>query len=191
MNQEQLIKRKKTSRRKFVLSSSAALLGLATMSSSNIYAASSKALDLAETKRDELISLLSQLISIRSQTGESAEEAQLLVNKYLSNLPYKIEKSLDRPSLYQNHPEYMPPNPPSDGPFVNLVGWPEKNMRATSAIFSHIDTHTIEAGWETDPYKPIIKTNRMYGLGTSDDKGGVAAMFHLEKKAQKERKKAT
>lgn len=177
MNQEKLIKRKKTSRRKFVLSSSAAVLGLATMSSSNIYAASSKALDLAETKRDELISLLSQLISIRSQTGESAEEAQLLVNKYLSNLPYKIEKSLDRPSLYQNHPEYMPPNPPSDGPFVNLVGWPEKNMRATSAIFSHIDTHTIEAGWETDPYKPIIKTNRMYGLGASDDKGGIAAML--------------
>ena len=177
MKQNRITNSKKTSRRNFVLGSSAVALSIASSNQANIYAASSSALDFAENKRDELIDLLSQLISIRSQTGESAEDAQLLVNKYLSDLPYKIEKSLDRPSLYQDHPEFMPPNPPSDGPFVNIVGWPEENMKATSAIFSHIDTHTIDTGWETDPYKPVIKDNRMYGLGTSDDKGGVAAML--------------
>ena len=170
-------KKNMSSRRDFIVGSSLTAVGLSSFSQGKATTASSNALNLAENKREELISLLSDLITIRSQTGESAEEAQALVNNYLSDLPYRIERSSDRPSLYQNHPEFMPPNPESDGPFINIVGWPEKTLRKTSAIFSHIDTHTEDAGWETDPYKPIIKKNRMYGLGTSDDKGGVAAML--------------
>ena len=44
-------------------------------------------------------------------------------------------------------------------------------------MFSHIDTHSIDEGWETDPFEPTMVGNRMVGLGTSDDKGGVAAML--------------
>jgi acetylornithine deacetylase/succinyl-diaminopimelate desuccinylase-like protein len=44
-------------------------------------------------------------------------------------------------------------------------------------MFSHIDTHSMDAGWETEPLVPTMVGNRMYGLGTSDDKGGVAAML--------------
>jgi len=177
MNQNRAFNRNKTSRRNFVLGTSATALSLATLNQSSVFAASSSALDLAEKKRPELIGLLDQLVSIRSQTGESAEVAQKLVSDYLNDLPYRIDQSKDRPSQYQNHPEYMPPNPPSDGPFVNIVGWPEQTKRSTCAIFSHIDTHVVEDGWITDPYEPILKNNRMYGLGTADDKGGVAAML--------------
>ena len=150
-------KKNMSSRRDFIVGSSLTAVGLSSFSQGKAMTASSNALNLAENKREELISLLSDLITIRSQTGESAEEAQALVNNYLSDLPYRIERSSDRPSLYQNHPEFMPPNPESDGPFINIVGWPEKSSRKTSAIFSHIDTHSEDAGWETDPYKPIIK----------------------------------
>jgi len=166
-----------STRREFVIGSGSAAIGLGILNQAKSMTNSSNSLALAEDKRSELVNLLSSLIEIRSQTGEPADKAQLLVNNYLSDLPYRIEKSMDRPSLYRSHPEFMPPNPSGDGPFVNIVGWPENNMNKTSAIFSHIDTHTEDSGWETDPYKPIIKNNRMYGLGTSDDKGGVAAML--------------
>ena len=156
-----------STRREFVIGSGSAAIGLGLLNQAKSMTNSSNSLALAEDKRSELVNLLSSLIEIRSQTGESADKAQLLVNNYLSDLPYRIEKSMDRPSLYRNHPEFMPPNPSGDGPFVNIVGWPENNMNKTSAIFSHIDTHTEDSGWETDPYKPIIKNNRMYGLGTS------------------------
>ena len=173
-----IIKNKNTStRREFVIGSGSAAIGLGVLNQAKSMTNSSNSLALAEDKRSELVNLLRSLIQIRSQTGESADKAQLLVNNYLSDLPYRIEKSMDRPSLYRSHPEFMPPNPSGDGPFVNIVGWPRNNTNKTSAIFSHIDTHTEDPGWETDPYKPIIKNNRMYGLGTSDDKGGVAAML--------------
>jgi len=138
---------------------------------------SDQALELAEEKRSELISLLSDLIRIQSLSGETAADAQNVVKAYLADLPYRIEESADRPSHYEDHPEYMPPNPPGDGPFVNVIGWPENPQGSQFAMFSHIDTHSMDDGWETKPLEPAIVNNRLYGLGTSDDKGGVAAML--------------
>ncbi len=132
---------------------------------------------MAEDRRDELLLLLTDMIWVQSLSGETAADAQGVVKTYLSKLPYRIEESADRPSRYENHPEFMPPNPPSDGPFVNLVGWPKKNKGKQFAMFSHIDTHSIDEGWDTKPLETKIVGNRLYGLGTADDKGGVAAML--------------
>ena len=138
---------------------------------------SNKALKRAEKHRGELIDVLQKLIQVESIQGESAAAAQQVVKDYLSRLPYQIEESADRPSLYKEHAEYMMPNPAGDGPFINLVGWPKKQKGQQFAMFSHIDTHSIEEGWSTDPFKPKLIGNKLYGLGTADDKGGVAAML--------------
>lgn len=140
-------------------------------------AASQQSLELAEARRDELIALLSDMIRVQSLSGESGADAQQVVKDYLGRLPYRVEESADRPSRYAQHPEYMTPNPPGDGPFINVVGWPEKSAGKQYAMFSHIDTHVMTDGWETNPLQPTLAGNRLYGLGTSDDKGGVAAML--------------
>ena len=132
---------------------------------------------LAESRRTELVELLSDMIRVQSLSGESAGNAQNIVKTYLAGLPYRIDESLDRPSRYESHAEYMPPNPAGDGPFVNVVGWPTGSSQNRYAMFSHIDTHSLDDGWETPPMEPVLKDNRLYGLGTSDDKGGVAAML--------------
>ena len=136
-----------------------------------------RARQLAEARRDDLVALLSDMVRVRSLSGESAANAQHLVKAYLARLPYRIEESADRPSNYEDHAEYMPPNPPGDGPFVNVIGWPEESAGARFAMFSHIDTHSLDDGWRTEPLEPVVDGNRLYGLGTSDDKGGVAAML--------------
>ena len=136
-----------------------------------------EALKLAEARRDELVDLLSSMIRVQSLSGESAADAQAIVKAYLADLPYRIDQTLDRPSRYEGHAEYMPPNPAGDGPFVNVVGWPARQSQSRYIMFSHIDTHSIDDGWQTPPMKPVLEGNRLYGLGTSDDKGGVAAML--------------
>ena len=163
-------------RRRFVQATCAALAaGTGGGALANALGAET-AMRLAEDRREELVDLLRRLIRIRSRSGESAEAAQAVVIDYLNALPYRIERSEDRPSRYRDHPEYMAPNPPGDGPFVNVVAHPQGNG-ATGAMFSHIDTHVVEDGWTTDPYEPVLKNGRLYGLGSADDKGGVAAML--------------
>ena len=159
-------------RRRFIAVSGA----VATTAGASL-SADERIVSLANSRRDELTDLLSALVRVQSRSGESAEDAQQVVKDYLRDLPYRIEESADRPSRYEDHAEYMPPNPPSDGPFVNVIGWPENPSGRQSAMFSHIDTHSLDAGWETEPLTPVIDGNRMIGLGTSDDKGGVAAML--------------
>ncbi|MEO1203222.1 MAG: M20/M25/M40 family metallo-hydrolase, partial [Pseudomonadota bacterium] len=138
---------------------------------------SDRAVALASARRAELISLLERLVAIRSLSGETAEEAQAVVTAFLEELPYRIETSADRPSRFEQHAEYMPPNPPGDGPFVNVIGWPENAGGRRYAMFSHIDSHLIDDGWATDPFSIETRGERFYGLGTADDKGGVAAML--------------
>lgn len=169
------MKKVRISRRKFISSTSALAMITAFPGFSQ---PTDKVLKIAESYRGELLTLLKDLIRVRSLSGETAADAQAVVKAYLLKLPYRVEESEDRPSQYENNPEYMPPDPPSDGPFVNLVGWPtKKNKGKQFAMFAHIDTHTVDPGWSTDPYEPKLVGNKLYGLGTADDKGGVAAML--------------
>ncbi|MBU0586848.1 M20/M25/M40 family metallo-hydrolase, partial [Candidatus Micrarchaeota archaeon] len=41
---------------------------------------------------------------------------------------------------------------------------------------SHLDTVPASNEWETDPFSPIEKDGRLYGLGACDAKGSVASM---------------
>ena len=153
------------------------LAGSAALSLAGVAVTDPRYVRLAEARRQELVALLESLIRIQSLSGESAADAQAVVKAYLQALPYRLEETADRPSRYVDHPEFMHPNPPGDGPFVNVIGWPAEGAGSGAAMFSHIDTHSIDDGWETDPFEPTMVGSRMYGLGTSDDKAGVAAML--------------
>ena len=154
------------------------LAGAQSINSSDFGSISPKeALSMAENRRTELVDLLTRLISIRSQSGETAELAQDVVKDFLAPLPYRVEVFADNPSRFTEHAEFMPPDPPGDGPFVNVVAKPHGGPGARLAIFAHIDSHIVEDGWKTDPYQVAIDNGKLYGLGSADDKGGVAAML--------------
>lgn len=48
----------------------------------------------------------------------------------------------------------------------------------TLGILAHVDVVPVGSGWETNPFEPTIKDNRLYGRGTSDDKGPAVAAYY-------------
>ncbi|HGA3879757.1 TPA: dipeptidase PepV [Streptococcus agalactiae] len=48
-------------------------------------------------------------------------------------------------------------------------------------IFGHLDVVPAGSGWDTDPYEPVIKDNRLYARGSSDDKGPTMACYYALK----------
>ena len=136
-----------------------------------------RALELAQARRDELVELLSALVAIPSPVGTPAEEAQDYLARYLIDQGYGVEVTSDDPLDYASDPEFMPPGDALSGPAVNVIGEPRfRGAAPRLALFAHIDTELGDGAWETDRMSPVIRDNRMYGLGTADDKGGVAAM---------------
>jgi acetylornithine deacetylase/succinyl-diaminopimelate desuccinylase family protein len=45
----------------------------------------------------------------------------------------------------------------------------------------HLDTVPVCEGWDTDPFTPVLKDGRLYGLGACDMKGGIACILSMFK----------
>ncbi|MCX6641930.1 MAG: M20/M25/M40 family metallo-hydrolase [Candidatus Bathyarchaeota archaeon] len=43
----------------------------------------------------------------------------------------------------------------------------------------HLDTVPVVVGWETDPFIPVKKEGRLYGLGSCDMKAGIACILNM------------
>ncbi|MGT2887217.1 dipeptidase PepV [Streptococcus didelphis] len=48
-------------------------------------------------------------------------------------------------------------------------------------IFGHLDVVPAGSGWDTAPYEPVIKDNKIYARGSSDDKGPTLACYYALK----------
>ena len=48
-------------------------------------------------------------------------------------------------------------------------------------ILGHLDVVPAGEGWDSDPFKMVIKDGKCYGRGVTDDKGGVISSYYALK----------
>ena len=61
----------------------------------------------------------------------------------------------------------------------NLAGYLEYGAGDEMlGVIGHMDVVPAGTGWDTDPYEPVIKDNRIYARGASDDKGPTVAAYY-------------
>lgn len=66
----------------------------------------------------------------------------------------------------------------------NYIGYAEyKNEDSDEyiGVLGHIDVVPVGDGWNTDPFKPIIKEGKLYARGSVDDKGPLFASLYALK----------
>ena len=114
---------------------------------------------------EKVIDLLSQLIKIKSVYLEE-NEIMTFVHEYLK------ENKLD--SRIQTYSEKEILNYDGKNIIGSLKG---KNEGPVIYLNGHLDTVQLTKGWSTDPLEPIVKGNKMYGLGSLDMKSGVVAII--------------
>jgi len=100
--------------------------------------------------------ILEEMIRIDSVVGHEGELAEYLKGELEAlGLAYEMQEvEPGRPNVYGKLTGESP------GKRLNLYG--------------HTDTVPVVEGWETDPFEPITKDGKMYGLGSCDMKAGIA-----------------
>ena len=113
-------------------------------------------LDSAYTRR-----VLEEMIKINSVVGREGELAFYLKEELeaigLDCEMHDVEP--DRPNIYGRMMGESP------GKRLNFNG--------------HTDTVPIVEGWDMDPFTPIVREDKMYGLGSCDMKGGIACTLNM------------
>ena len=103
----------------------------------------------------EAVELLKKLIATPSVSRDEKAAADVLE-------AYMKEKGLN-PQRQGNNVWCFSPLTPEGGPVILLN--------------AHIDTVKPVAGWQHDPFTPVIEDDKLYGLGSNDCGGGLVALL--------------
>ncbi len=69
-----------------------------------------------------------------------------------------------------------------DLPFVILGHSPYyDSKKPTVCVYGHLDVQpaSVSDGWDTNPFELTIKNDKMFGRGSSDDKGPAISWLHV------------
>jgi len=139
-----------------------------------------------DAKTDEITEFLQKLIKIPSVIGHEGD-AQRFVEKIFKSLGLEVDVWTPRVEDLRNHPAFFETSSFTkfgyDGR-PNVVGRLKGNRRGRSLILAgHIDVVSPEpvSAWTHDPWSAEIIDNKLYGRGSADMKGGIAAMIYALK----------
>lgn len=127
-----------------------------------------KLLERIENKREELVELTCDLVKIPTVNppGEYYTDCVKLLGQRLADRNFQVEYFRAEGS----------PGDSDKYPRMNVVARIENTKPGSCVHFnSHIDVVAVGANWTHEPFAAAVLDNRIYGRGTCDMKGGLAA----------------
>ncbi len=126
-----------------------------------------------EENKDYLVRLTSELCSFATENppGKDFEPCVDFLQGYSESLGLKTEK-IHVPEAYQrryNSPETF------GYPRFNLLARWNVGAEKTLHFNSHFDVVPVSDDWKTNPFQPVVKQGKLFGRGTCDMKGSLAA----------------
>lgn len=121
-----------------------------------------------EARRDELIELTRELIRIPSVNppGEHYEDCTRLIGERLQRRGFEVRYERAHGAVGDSD-RY---------PRCNVVARRESGRAGPTVHFNgHIDVVAVGSGWTVDPFAATVQDGRIYGRGSCDMKGGLAA----------------
>ena len=114
-----------------------------------------------QNQEEEIVRLASELIGANTINPPGNERLAVnVVEKY-------FRKHGIRYDIFEKIPER-----------ANIVGYIGKGD-PTLLVACHLDVVPPGDGWNTDPFKSVVKNGRIYGRGANDNKGQMASMLVL------------
>lgn len=145
--------------------------------------------DIAAHEED-MLSFLSDLVGAETVTGHEAPGQDIVEGKFETLGLDEIDRFEPDAADLRDHAGWFPTNAFDQYGFEgreNIVGTLEgAGDGPTLTLGGHIDVVDVEPDeWERDPWTMTVEDDRIYGRGSADMKGGIAAYVAAVKAVQR------
>ena len=141
-------------------------------------------LNLIEKRKDDLFTLLREMIRIDSQnfmdkTGREKPMAEFLA-KTFSDMGLEPDVFSPLDAKIESHIDYLPGHHLEDRPCCVAI-FPGSDHSKRIMLAGHEDTVIVgdPERWSMDPFGGEIKNGKLYGRGSGDDKCGIAVPIFI------------
>jgi acetylornithine deacetylase len=138
----------------------------------------SRILQAVDEHQSEIACYLQRLIQFDSETGKEGP-IQEFIAAGLGKMGLEVDQWVPDLTELAKHPAYIPADGRDFTGRPNVVGIHRGDPSARSLLFNgHVDTipWSPVSDWQFDPLSGELKDGRILGRGSSDMKGGLAAM---------------
>jgi acetylornithine deacetylase len=137
-----------------------------------------KILEAVNEQTGDIACFLQRLIKCDSETGKEGPIQEFVAGS-LRQMGLEVDQWVPDLAELAKHPAYIPAESRDFTGRPNVVGIHRGDPSARSLLFNgHVDTipWTPVSDWQFDPLSGEVKDGRILGRGSSDMKGGLAAM---------------
>jgi len=126
-----------------------------------------------EKEKAGLIRLTRELVAIPTVNppGVHYEEIVALIEDYCRRLGLKTSRYIVPAGLLKKY------NIKGGSKRINLIACWDARAKRKLHINGHYDVVPAGAAWATDPFRAVIKNNKIYGRGTEDMKSNISAVL--------------
>lgn len=134
--------------------------------------------EAVEERTSEIALFLKRLVQFDSETGKEGP-IQEFIAESLRAMGLEVDQWVPDLAELEKHPAYYPAEGRDFSGRPNVVGIHRGDPGARSLLFNgHVDTIPAKpiTDWQFDPLSGELKDGKILGRGSSDMKGGLAAM---------------
>ena len=129
--------------------------------------------DYIEKKKNKLIALTKELVAVQTVNppGLNYEKIVNILEDYCKALGLKTKRVITPKSELKRY------GVKGGSDRINLIANWDIGAKNKLHINGHYDVVPAMSSWRTNPFKCVVKNNRIYGRGTEDMKANITAVL--------------
>lgn len=137
-----------------------------------------KLFEYVDSKKPEYIELLKEIVAIQSVSAWPHKRQEIF--KVVQYVDEKLKSLGAVTEQRKNGKQTLPDGKEIDLPPVLLGQLGSDPKKKTVLIYGHLDVQPahLSDGWDSEPFELTERNEKLYGRGSSDDKGPVLCWIH-------------
>jgi succinyl-diaminopimelate desuccinylase len=131
-----------------------------------------------DQRQEELVDLTQKLVRIPTPNPPGLNYAKIIdfLLPFFPKMGFRVERVEMPEDVFLQRCKAV--NPLQEGPRANVIATMDTGAKENALWYAHTDVvPVVDSEWTVPPYDALVKDGRIWGRGSADDKGPIAALL--------------